>query len=48
MPKPKVLALVMAGDDGPALVGERAEVPAAATVGPGGRFGHDGPEEATG
>ena len=41
MPKPMALALVMAGD-------ERSEVPAAATVGPGGRFGHDGPEEATG
>ena len=31
MPKPKVLALVTAGDDGPALVGERAEVPEEAT-----------------
>jgi glucose-1-phosphate adenylyltransferase len=35
-----------AGDDGPALVGEQARVPGGATVGPGGRFGHDGPEEA--
>ncbi|HJW58570.1 MAG TPA: hypothetical protein VJ931_02975 [Actinomycetota bacterium] len=47
MPKPMALALVMAGDERPALGGERAEVPAAATVGPGGRSGYDGPEEAT-
>jgi ADP-glucose pyrophosphorylase len=37
-----------AGADGQALVGEQARVPGGATVGPGGRFGHDGPEEATG
>jgi glucose-1-phosphate adenylyltransferase len=38
-----------AGDDGePALVGEEARVPGDATVAPGGRFGHDGPEAAGG
>ena len=36
------------GGDGPALVGEEARVPGGATVGPGGRFGRDGPEEASG
>ena len=38
-----------AGDHGPpALVGEEARVPGGATVAPGGRFGHDVPEEAAG
>jgi glucose-1-phosphate adenylyltransferase len=38
-----------ADDDGePALVGEDARVPGGATVAPGGRFGRDGPEEASG
>jgi glucose-1-phosphate adenylyltransferase len=36
------------GGDGPALVGEEARVPGGATVGPGGRFGRDGPKEASG
>jgi glucose-1-phosphate adenylyltransferase len=34
------------GGDGPALVGEEARIPEGATVPPGGRFGHDGPEAA--
>jgi len=33
------------GDDGPALVGEEAQVPGGAAVPPGGRFGTDGPQE---
>jgi hypothetical protein len=33
------------GGDGPALVAEEAQVPGGARVPPGGRFGHDGPEE---
>jgi glucose-1-phosphate adenylyltransferase len=38
-----------ADDDGePALVGEDARVPRGATVAPGGRFGRDGPGEASG
>jgi glucose-1-phosphate adenylyltransferase len=36
------------GGAGPALVGEEARVPGGATVPPGGRFGGDGPEEASG
>jgi glucose-1-phosphate adenylyltransferase len=35
------------GGDGPALVAEEAQVPGGARVPPGGRFGHDGHEEAT-
>jgi glucose-1-phosphate adenylyltransferase len=37
-----------AGDDGrPALVGEEARIPPDAVVAPAGRFGRDGPEEAS-
>jgi ADP-glucose pyrophosphorylase len=35
------------GGDGPALVAKEAQIPGGARVPPGGRFGHDGPEEAT-
>jgi glucose-1-phosphate adenylyltransferase len=35
------------GGDGPALVAEEAQVPAGTRVPPGGRFGPDGPEEAS-
>jgi ADP-glucose pyrophosphorylase len=35
-------AVVEVGGDGPALVGEQAQVPEAATVKPGGRFGGSG------
>jgi glucose-1-phosphate adenylyltransferase len=35
------------GGDGPALVGEETRVPDGATVAPGGRFGGNGPEEAS-
>jgi glucose-1-phosphate adenylyltransferase len=35
------------GGDGPALVGEAARVPEDSHIPPGGRFGADGPEEAT-
>jgi hypothetical protein len=45
MPRPKVLALVLAGGpggDAPALVGEQAQIPEGATVDPGARFGDPG------
>jgi glucose-1-phosphate adenylyltransferase len=40
-------AVVGGPGHGPALVAEEAQVPGGARVPPGGRFGHDGPEEAT-